>query len=243
VAQPLDGRADHVVQVLGFLPKLRVLDAAGERLCTDVGGAHHLDRVVVDVGRDPPPLLLLRVLEPQEQLPAVLHRPPQDVEAPPEAVLDALGPGDVGHDAAPEQRVLVRAADQHGLVVDPDLAPVGGEQPILRAERVAGRERPAMLSQHPFAIVLVHPIDPQLRIVTPLLDGEAEERFDLRARVDVRGVVVVGVDVQDRWDPLHQVPVGLVRLPELVGELRRQGDLAHSLYPKRRSSSLRSASS
>ena len=133
------------MQLLGLLPELGVLDAAGERLRTDVGGAHHLDRVVVDVGRDPPPLLLLRVLEPKEKLPTVLHRPPQDVEAPAEAALDVLGPGDVGHDAAPEQRVLVRAADQHGLVVDPDLAPVGGEQPVLRPEWVAAREGLAML--------------------------------------------------------------------------------------------------
>jgi hypothetical protein len=70
--------------------------------------------------------------------------------------------------------------------VDPDLAPVGADQSVLRPERVTGPQRFAMLSQHAFAIVLVHAIDPQRRIVAPLLDGEAEERFDLRARVDVR---------------------------------------------------------
>jgi hypothetical protein len=63
VAEPLHRGADHLTQLLGLLPELRVLDAAGERLRADVGGAHHLDRIVVDVGRDPPPLLLLRVLE------------------------------------------------------------------------------------------------------------------------------------------------------------------------------------
>ena len=61
-----------------------------QHLQAHVDGAHHLDRVVVDVGRDLPTLLLLRVLQPLRELAPLLERAPQDVEAPPELVLGLL---------------------------------------------------------------------------------------------------------------------------------------------------------
>ena len=82
-----------------------------EHLESHVDRAHHLDRVVVDVGGDLPAFDLLGMLQPLRELPSLLQRVTQDVEAPPELLLGFLAIGDVEHDAAPEQdrSVLGRA--------------------------------------------------------------------------------------------------------------------------------------
>src|ERR671919_451677 len=66
----------------------------------------------------------------------------------------------------------------------------------------------------------------QSRVVRPLLDGIAEQRLDLRARVEVRAELVEGVDVRDQGQVLDEAAVALLggreRLPapvELLGGL------------------------
>jgi hypothetical protein len=58
-----------------------------------------------------------------------------------------------------------------------------------------------VLADHALAIVVVDVVEPQVRVVPPALDREPEQRLDLRAGVDVRRALVVGVDVQDRRVP------------------------------------------
>ena len=131
---------------------------------------------------------------------------------------------------------------EHGFVAHPHVASVGRDQSILDPKGTAVPQRLAMCTFHAFAIGLVDPVGPQVRVPPPF-DRETEHRFDLRAREDVRRRLVVRVDVEDRGDPLDEVAVGLVCLAKALGERGRSRDVTHSLYPNRRSSSLRSASS
>ena len=71
--------------------------------------------------------------------------------------------------------------------------------------------------------------DEELRVAHPLLDGVAEQRLDLRARVDVRGVVGELVDVDDQGQLLDESPVVVLQPPlpdvgavELAGDVARQ---------------------
>ena len=106
-AEALD-RASHDLVELHQLARRHHLARSGERLEAHVDGAHHLDRIVVDVGGDPPPLLLLGVLQSLRELPALLDRPPQHVQAPSELVLGVLLRADVEHDALPVHRASPR---------------------------------------------------------------------------------------------------------------------------------------
>ena len=109
-AESLDRLGDLALDLPEGLRRHRLGEPL-QHLQAHVDGAHHLDRVVVDVGRDLPALHLLRVLQPLRELAALLQRAPQDVEAPPELVLGFLPLGDVEHDAAPEQdRAVLRRA-------------------------------------------------------------------------------------------------------------------------------------
>ncbi|GBC86264.1 hypothetical protein HRbin12_00250 [bacterium HR12] len=225
VAQPLDGVGQRLVQRLGLRPQLGIRDALRERLGPQVRGGDHLDRVVVDVGGDPTTLLLLGLLEPRGEPPPILHRPAQDLQAPLELLLGALPVGDVEHDAPPVRRSTGGIPHQDRLVPDPDLAAVGGDEPVLRAEGFPGLVGPAVQREDPLPVLLVQSRHPEVRLFAPLLDGEAQDLLDLRARVDVRGDVVDGVDVEDRRDPLDEAPVRLLRLPQSEHELR--GDIAH----------------
>src|SRR5262245_37660117 len=243
VTEPLDRRGDHLAKLPGLRRQLCILDPFREGLRPQVRRAHHLDRVVVDVGGDASPLLFLRLLEPQQEPTTLLHRPAERVHAATHPLLGPLGLRDVDHEAAPEHRVAVVVADQDRLVAEPDDAVVRRPESVLGAERLATAERRVVFGQHALAIVLVHMVDPQVGVRAPALHGEPEQRLDLRAGVDVGRTLVVGVDVQHRRDALDQVPVRLVRLAQRVRERGGHRDLAHSLYPIARRSALRSASS
>ena len=107
-AESLDGLGDLALDLPQDLRRHRLGESL-QHLQTHVDGAHDLDRVIVDVGRDLAALHLLCVLQALRELAALLQRAPQDVEAPPEFVLGLLPLGDVEHDPAPEQdRAVLR---------------------------------------------------------------------------------------------------------------------------------------
>src|SRR6266516_933057 len=233
-AEPLDRRMD-----LRFDPGDRIggdrVGELGEHLQTHVDGAHHLDRIVMDVRRDPLALRLLSVLQAPCQLATLLKRPAEHIEAPPELLLGLLAIGDVQHHTAPIQERAVQPADRRGFVADPDGPAVLRDDAVLIeiALRVAVgflvRER------DPVAIVWVDRLPPQPWIRHPLLDGVPEQRFDLRTGVEVRRQFIGPVEVEDRRDALHEHPVGVrVQLGEAPGSV-----LAHTLAITPASSAIR----
>ena len=168
-----------------------------------VDGAHHLDRVVVDVGGDPATLLLLGALQAQREFAPLLDRAPQHLEAPPELLLGLLLGGDVMHESAPE-RPFASVGDDEGLVAQPHGAPVLRDEAVLGLERFPGLVRPVVLVLDPIAVVRVDPLEPQVGRGPPFLDREPEESLGLRARVPVRRPFIERVDVEDRRDALDE---------------------------------------
>ena len=103
----------------------------GERLQAHVDGAHHLDRIVMDVRRDPLTLRLLGVLQAAGKLASLLQGPAEHVEAPSKLLLGLLAFRDIQHHPAPIQERAVEPTDRRRLVADPDRPPVLGDDPIL----------------------------------------------------------------------------------------------------------------
>ena len=108
---------------------------------------------------------------------------------------------DVDHDALPEQRGAGRIADEDGLVVEPDLAAVAMQHPVVGGERQVG-DAVGLGGVLGMALPL-----PRVRVGEPLFGGEPEEVVDLGAHVQqASGPIVAplhGLDVHDARQPLH----------------------------------------
>ena len=102
--------------------------------------------------------------------------------------------------------------DERGVIVHPYAPAVLGDDPILEVERVARHVRASRLGHHGLAVVGVKHLHPQPGLGQALLGGVAGEGFVLRADVHRGGDLVDGIDVDDRRDPLDQVPVACLGL-------------------------------
>ena len=112
------------------------------------------------------------------------------------------------------------------LVVDPDDRAVGGDHPVVDAEREAGRPVLGRARDGLRPIVGVGEARPELRVVDEGLRRVAEDGLDLRAQVgEVAAVgdrVVGDIDVDGRRDALDEglvARIGLGALRQRDGEL------------------------
>ena len=88
---------------------------------------------------------------------------------------------------------------------------------VLRVEGLAVDVGALVLLPHRIDVVGMDDAQPQVLVAAPFLAGVAEQRFGLRARVEVRGELVGPIDVEDRRDALDELSVVLgERAPELV---------------------------
>ena len=202
-------RASHGLVELHQLARLHHLARPGEGLEPEVDRAHHLDRIVVDVGGDPPPLFFLGVLQSLRELPPLLDRPPEHIQAPSELVFGVLLGADVEHDALPVRGLALVVEHGHGLVADPHEVPVLREHPVLREEPIPHLVRSPVLIDHGADVVGMDLLEPELGGRPPFLRRVPEELHRLRAHVEVRGELVGTIEVDDRRDALDHRAVGL----------------------------------
>ena len=106
-----------------------------------------------------------------------------------ELFLDQLLVGDVEHDPVPEERPVGRV-DEHGAVADPDHMPVLVEHAVVQIERarvvlvpgrhgcLGGTHLGGLVVERGLAILGMKLTRPEVLVAGPLLDGEAEDRFD-----------------------------------------------------------------
>jgi hypothetical protein len=134
-------------------------------------------------------------------------------------LLGGLTLGDVVEDSVPDRRARLVGLE-HRLVEDPDGAAVAGDHPVVDRRRVAGPHRlPRLLFQGPLAVLGVELARPKLGIGEPFLGRVAEDLLDLRADVAPAAVLAQLRCVDDRRQPLDQVPVPLPSSRDLIEEL------------------------
>jgi hypothetical protein len=100
---------------------------------------------------------------------------------------------------------LTGVAGHHSrLVEEPDDPPVARDQPVLHPERLAGLARAQVRRHHALAVVRMQDPEQQVILAGPLLGRVAQNRLELRARVDVRAPLVQAVDVDGQRELLDQ---------------------------------------
>ena len=82
--------------------------------------------------------------------------------------------GDVDHHAVHGERPPVGVALDRGLLPDPALAAVGGDQPVLEVERQRRRDARLGLGDDPVAVVRMDGLHPRALVVDPALGRVAE---------------------------------------------------------------------
>ena len=143
---------------------------------------------------------------------------------------------DIEQVALENRLALVR--DDPRLVLHPHDAAVARAQPVLDEQWFSGGMRALMRGEDALAILRVEELDEEVAVLDPLVDRVSEQRFDLRARVDVRAHLVQAVDVDGERQALDQHPVTelgapkpclriapLADVPNAGGEERRAGQI------------------
>ncbi len=141
-------------------------------------------------------------------------------------LLGVLAVGDVEDHALHLGRDAVLVADDDHLVVEPALAALGVEQPVLVAVRRRRRERRAVAGHGAVAVVGMHPRRPAVGAVEPLGDRDAAQRLELGADID-RVAAADAVDIGDRGhllDERLEAAQRLVRVAVKLGVSHGGGD-------------------
>ena len=121
--------------------------------------------------------------------------------------------GDVDEEALHVLSGTGLVANDDGLVVHPDRAPVGMDEPVLpRPALVAALEDLGMVREHLLAVV---GMDDRLEeiLLEPALGRIAEHRLDGGVDVDRLRALVGLIDVERQRQLLDQAPVPDLRLP------------------------------
>ena len=103
--------------------------------------------------------------------------------------------GDVEDVALQVQRLAGLVEDDHAFVSNRHHPPIPGQEAVLEAERLVSLVRVGVRSEYAVSVVRMKCANEEIRIVTPLLDGVAEQRFDVIAREDVGAALIERVDV------------------------------------------------
>ena len=210
------GRADHRLQPVGERTQHRVADVMPEAV------VHALE--AVDVREQDRRLLARlangcdRALETVVEVRAVRETGQRVVERLAAKLLLRLALGrDVEQVALEVHRRAVVVGDDHARVADPDVVAVARLQAVLDVERLVRRVRVLVRLEHPRLVLRMQQLHEQVAVVAPLLDGVAEQSFDLPAREDVRARRVERVDVDDERQLLDERAVAPVELATLAG--------------------------
>ena len=214
---------DRVVDQLLHVAQLRQqarLRALGQ-VATQPGHVHAqrgqgLAQLVVDLAGDARTLLLAHPLEVRAQVTELLARAAQLL----------LGPPPLGHvygDAEQLGRAPLAAAHARH-VAHPQHAAVGGDHAVLDLVVAAlGRRAPAHRG-HPFAVVRVHVVAPERRLLQPLRQRIAQQRLRLVAHEpELHGGRVGAPD--DGLHRLHELPVLGLGAPQRHLLLAALGDV------------------
>ena len=146
-------------------------------------------------------------------------------------LLRGLPFGDVEHHALDQLRASLRVGEHDRRVTEPHDAPVAPHEPVLEDERLSGLPAAEVGGDGLVPVLGMEQVRPQVGVLDVLLGADAKEFPDLRAHVG-RGHLRVGeVDVDDRWDLLHERPVLRLGLLELAARERQLRDVEHQPEP------------
>jgi hypothetical protein len=106
-------------------------------------------------------------------------------------------------------------ADDHRVVVHPQLAPVARDHPVLEGLRAGALAQDTALLGDPLAIVGMNELEEDLRILLPLVQVVPEHRPDLRAD-EIRARVVERAEVRESRQSLHERAVELLCMTHLA---------------------------
>ena len=137
------------------------------------------------------------------------------VSAFPKFLFHPLALGDVVHDPMREMRTTFFIARNHGLVADPDLASIRGNDAIFAVKFFAVFETAQVFRLGAGAVIGMDQVAPQSQpALYPFFCRDAKYRFHLRA--DEQGVAGVGcgvVNVDDSGNFSHQRAIAFFALP------------------------------
>ena len=138
---------------------------------------------------------------------------------------------DVRQHALP-RRDPSRSLHEDRVIVDPDHAPVGPDDPVVDIEGVSGRIGALGFHQYPLAVVGVQHGCPEAGLVHPPFGRVPGEPLVLRADVQGRAQFVHGVHVDGHRHLLHQVAIAHLRLAETLLGLHALGDVERDALPE-----------
>jgi hypothetical protein len=162
----------------------RIAERAQQAAQPDADRGHRLNGVVGEIRRQTLALGLLCEDQFGEQLAALPVRPAEEVDALVALRLGLAPGGDVEEHPLPDRGTALVAGDDGGGLLDPDDAPVRGDQAVLGRVGVSRLVDPIGELDRPVAVVLMQDRAPQGRIREPSLDGVAKHRFDLRGDIE-----------------------------------------------------------
>ena len=155
------------------------------------------------------------------------------------AASDRLGAssilGDVLQHAVPA-RLTVGLVYLHRMIVHPHDVAVGGHDPVLDVEGLAGLVGLDRAGEHAVSVLGVQHLHPQIRIEKALLGGVPGELLVLRADVERGAEIVHGVGVDRDRELLDEGAVALLRRPEPLLGLHALGDVVGHALPIQRGS-------
>ncbi len=148
-----------------------------------------------------------------------------------EVLLGLHACADVDHDALPVDPPAGWVADQHGVVVDPDVPSAGVDRAVLHVEGRAGLERMHPSIEDAFAVLGGDPLGPVGVRRRSEVRRVAEDLFDVRARVEELQVLLVRSEVRDRRELIDQRAMPRLGEPQRQLRLLLGGDVDHHALP------------
>ena len=129
--------------------------------------------------------------------------------------------------------LLARVRLQEGrFFLDPHVGTVCAPEAVLDRVRPMGATRLDVQGEDAFAIVGVEPVGPEVVRPGPFVDRVPQDPLHLRTEEELRGILVVGLAVDDRGDVLDQRLEALARQLELLFGLAPLGDVDHHALPR-----------
>ena len=210
------GRANHLLQPVGERTQHRVADVMPEAVvhALEAVDVREQDRRLLARlanGRDRAPETVVEVRAVREPRQRVVQRLPAK-----RFLRLALG-RDVEQVALQIHRRAVLVGDDDAGVADPHVVAVARLQAVLGVERLVRRVRVLVRLEHTRLVLRMQKLHEQVAVVAPVLDGVAEQPFDLAAREDVRARRIERVDVDDERQLLDERAVATVELAALAG--------------------------
>jgi hypothetical protein len=136
-----------------------------------------------------------------------------------ELLLGRLALADVEHEALRVRRPAVRVSRDGDLVENPDDASVARDRAVFGRERASLRVVAAVFLEHALAVVRMEHLGEEVRVAHPVQYRVAEDRLDLRARVDRGAGLVQPIHVHGERKLLHEAAIVLLGLAQPLLDL------------------------